>query len=102
MYELRAIGGTLYIAGAFMMVVNLYMTAKSGQFAPEEEAQAAPLKGAARRRTARSRGWSNHRWLEAKPLFFTVLALVAILVGGMVEIIPLFLIKAEHPDHLHR
>ena len=94
MYKLRAIGGSLFIIGAVLMVINLYMTAKSGQFVPEEEAKAAPFdKG-----PSPSHGsWRRHRYLEAKPLFFTVLALVAILIGGLVEIIPLFLIKQNVP-----
>ena len=43
MYVLRAIGGTLYISGVVLMAFNLYKTAKSGEFVPEQEAQAAPL-----------------------------------------------------------
>ena len=43
MYMLRATGGTLYITGVFLMAFNLYKTAKSGQFVPDQEAQAAPL-----------------------------------------------------------
>ena len=39
MYRLRAIGGLLYIVGAFLMAYNLWKTAKSGQFEPETEAQ---------------------------------------------------------------
>ena len=39
----------------------------------------------------------KHRWLEAKPLTFTVLALVAVAIGGLVEIVPLFLIKSNVP-----
>jgi len=99
MYELRALGGTLYIAGAVMMVFNLYMTAKQGCFVPEEEAQALPLiKETAREDiTHATSRWHTHRFLEAKPLFFTALALVAVLVGGMVEIIPLFLVKENIP-----
>src|SRR6187455_3572718 len=42
MYRLRAIGGTLYIIGAFIMAWNLWRTARAGQFQPEQEAQAAP------------------------------------------------------------
>ncbi len=95
MYRLRAIGGTLYIIGAFIMAYNLWRTAKSGKFVPEVEAQAAALKdqpvhvGAAHS--------YKHRWLESKPLLFTVLALVAVLIGGAVEIIPLYLVKKNVP-----
>ena len=93
MYVLRAVGGTLYICGVFLMAFNLYKTAKSGQFVPEQEAQAAPL---TREGAVAGHGhW--HRWLEAKPLTFTALAVVAILVGGMVEIIPMWLVKQNVP-----
>jgi len=94
MHRLRAVGGTLYITGAMLMAVNLYRTARSGKFVPEEEAKAAPL-------LRESRGGDDHpwrhRWLEAKPLTFTVLAIVAVLIGGMVEIIPMYLVKQNVP-----
>jgi cytochrome c oxidase cbb3-type subunit I/II len=93
MYLLRAVGGTLYISGVVLMTVNLYKTAKSGVFVPDTEAQAAPLR---RQAAPEDRRW-GHRWLEAKPLTFTVLALVAILVGGMVEVIPMWLVKQNVP-----
>jgi len=93
MYIVRAIGGTLYITGVVLMAVNLYKTAKSGQFVPETEAQAAPLTPE-RDPEGHARG---HRWLEAKPLTFTVLTLVAVLIGGLVEIIPMWLVKQNVP-----
>jgi cytochrome c oxidase cbb3-type subunit I/II len=93
LYQLRAIGGTLYIVGAVLMAVNLYRTARSGQFVAEQEAQAAPRHDPAA--PQKKEHW--HRWLEAKPVTFTALALVAILVGGLVEIIPLYLIKENVP-----
>jgi cytochrome c oxidase cbb3-type subunit I/II len=93
MYMLRAIGGILYISGVGLMAFNLYKTAKSGQFMPEQEAQAAPLT----RDGADESHERGHRWLEAKPLTFAVLTIVAILIGGMVEIIPLWLVKQNVP-----
>ncbi|HEY9508839.1 MAG TPA: cytochrome-c oxidase, cbb3-type subunit I [Verrucomicrobiae bacterium] len=93
MHQLRAIGGTLYIFGAVLMVINLYKTAKSGVFEPESEAQAAPLAKAGADHGHRY----FHRVLEAKPLLFTVLTTVAILVGGLIEIVPLYLIKQNVP-----
>jgi cytochrome c oxidase cbb3-type subunit I/II len=94
MYELRAIGGSLFILGVVLMAINLYRTAKSGQFVPETEAQAAALTRTAPREQGPHR---LHRWLEAKPLTFTVLAAVAVLIGGLVEILPMFLVKANVP-----
>jgi cytochrome c oxidase cbb3-type subunit I/II len=95
MYRLRAIGGTLYIIGAFIMAYNLWRTAKGGKFVPEVEAQAAALKDQPVHVEAAHS--YKHRWLESKPLLFTVLALVAVLIGGAVEIIPLYLVKKNVP-----
>jgi cytochrome c oxidase cbb3-type subunit I/II len=94
MHRLRAVGGTLYISGVIMMAINLYKTAKSGKFVPEEEAQAARLTRA--EAGAEDHPW-GHRWLEAKPMTFTVLAVVAVLIGGMIEIIPMWLVKQNVP-----
>ncbi len=93
MFKLRAIGGTLYIVGTFMMAYNLYKTAKAGKFEPDTEAQAAPMEKA----PASHGKTAFHRMLEGKPMFFTVLAVVSVLIGGLVELIPLFLIKENVP-----
>ena len=95
MYKLRAIGGTLYISGVWLMVYNLYRTAKSGVFVKDTEAQAVPFRTQPSV-TERGPHWI-HRWLEAKPLTFTVLSVLAILIGGMVEIIPMYLVKENVP-----
>jgi len=92
LYELRAVGGTLYVIGIVLMWVNLYRTAKSGQFVPEQEAHA-PAVG----HTAPAEKRWSHRWLEGVPVTFAVLAALAILVGGLVEIVPLYLIKSNVP-----
>jgi cytochrome c oxidase cbb3-type subunit I/II len=62
---------------------------------PEEEAQAAAL---SREKYVEhdTHSW-RHRWLEAKPMTFTVLAIVAILIGGLVEVVPMYLIKQNVP-----
>jgi cytochrome c oxidase cbb3-type subunit I/II len=91
MYRLRAIGGTLFLLGAVLMAYNLWKTAKSGSFVPEQEAQAAPLTSAS------AHAERGHRWLESKPVLFTVLSLVAVLIGGLVELVPMFLIKENVP-----
>jgi cytochrome c oxidase cbb3-type subunit I/II len=93
MYKLRALGGLFYVTGIVLMCVNLYRTAKSGQFEPETEAQAPALRSHADHGEKR---WT-HRWLEGIPVTFTVLTTLAVLVGGLVEIIPMFLIKSNVP-----
>ncbi|MGA3179251.1 MAG: cytochrome-c oxidase, cbb3-type subunit I [Verrucomicrobiota bacterium] len=89
-YRLRAIGGTIYIIGVWLMAYNLWRTARAGQFAPEEEAQAVSYRS---QPVAQGEEAFNHRWLESKPILLTGLALVAVLIGGMIEIIPMIVIK---------
>ncbi|MBS1487214.1 MAG: cytochrome-c oxidase, cbb3-type subunit I [Bacteroidetes bacterium] len=93
LHMLRAIGGTLYLTGTIIMTYNLIKTAYAGNFIANEEAEAAPL---AKEYTATSGGW-HHRVLEHKPVLFTVLSLVAILIGGIIEMVPTFLIRSNVP-----
>jgi cytochrome c oxidase cbb3-type subunit I/II len=90
MYMLRAVGGLLYLVGVFIMSYNLYKTAKSGSFIANEEVEVAPMTKA-----ASSGGW--HHVLEGKPILFTVLSLIAILIGGVIEMVPTFLVKSNIP-----
>ncbi len=46
---------------------------------------------------ARASGESFHRFLERRPVQFMILSIVAILIGGLVEIIPTYLIKSNIP-----
>jgi cytochrome c oxidase cbb3-type subunit I/II len=39
-----------------------------------------------------------HRWIERRPIQMLVLSLIMILIGGMVEMIPTFLIKSNIPQ----
>jgi cytochrome c oxidase cbb3-type subunit I/II len=91
MHMLRALGGTLYLTGAIVMTYNLIKTAYSGRFMAEEPAQAAPLPKLA----VASGSW--HHVLESKPVLFTVLTFIAILVGGIIEMVPTFLVKSNVP-----
>jgi cytochrome c oxidase cbb3-type subunit I/II len=91
LHMLRATGGTLYLIGAIIMTYNLIKTAYSGEFIANEAAEAAPLSTSAHGST----GW--HAVLERKPVVFTALALIAILIGGIMELVPTFLIKSNVP-----
>jgi cytochrome c oxidase cbb3-type subunit I/II len=93
LYMLRAVGGALYLTGAIIMTYNLIKTAYAGKFISDEAAEAAPL---AKEYVATSGGW-HHRILEHKPIMFTALSLVAILIGGVIEMVPTFLIKSNIP-----
>ena len=91
MYVIRSIGGTLYLAGACIMVYNLIKTAKQGSFIANEEAEAPALEISGKDKKI------SHRWLEKRPIQFTILATIAILIGGVVEFIPTWLVKSNIP-----
>jgi cytochrome c oxidase cbb3-type subunit I/II len=92
LHMLRAFGGFLYLTGAIVMTYNLIKTASAGSFIANEETEAAPMVTAA---PTSGGGW--HYWLESKPILFTALALVAIVIGGVIEMVPTFLIKSNVP-----
>jgi cytochrome c oxidase cbb3-type subunit I/II len=93
MYALRSFGGTLYLLGAIIMGYNLYKTIKQGVFQANEEAEALPLIN----EHIKKQGEHWHRWIERKPVQLLILSLVVILIGGLVEMIPTFLIKSNIP-----
>jgi cytochrome c oxidase cbb3-type subunit I/II len=98
LHMIRAVGGLLYLTGALLMVYNLIKTAKQGSFIANEAAEAPALviddrhlKGDGHLKE------TKHRWLEMKPVQFAVLALIAVIIGGLIELIPTFLIKSNVP-----
>ncbi len=93
MYIIRAIGGLLYFSGAIIMVYNLHKTAKQGSFESEETAQAPAL---VKFKDPFVKG-KRHRWLEGKPMQFLVASTVVVLIGGIVEFLPTFLVKSNIP-----
>ncbi len=94
MYKLRVIGGALYLAGFIVMVYNLVKTMKSGAVVANEEAQAAGID----LKPARDKGSETmHRFLERKGLKFTLFALIAVAIGGAVEIIPMAFVDSNVP-----
>ncbi len=94
MYAYRAIGGTLYFVGVIVMVYNLIMTAKAGSFVREEAAEA-PALAKANPKLQKGEHW--HRWIERRPTQMLIASLVVILIGGLIEMVPTFLIKSNVP-----
>ena len=94
MYWMRAIGGTLYLIGALIMGYNLFMTIRKGKTVADEEASAMPLIKISRRRLT---GESYHPWLERRPIRLMILATFAILIGGIVQIVPTIMVKSNIP-----
>ncbi len=94
MYWMRAIGGSLYILGTFVMLYNIIKTIRSGSAVTDELAEAAPLTKVTRHRTAKE---GYHTWLERRPVKLTIFATIAILIGGAVQIIPTLMIDSNIP-----
>jgi cytochrome c oxidase cbb3-type subunit I/II len=92
MYITRSIGGFLYLCGALIMVANIYKTIAKGKFIANEAAEAAPL---IKEAGAKKEYW--HRVLERKPVTMLVLSLVLVAIGGLIEMIPTFLVKSNVP-----
>jgi cytochrome c oxidase cbb3-type subunit I/II len=95
MYMTRVVGGTFYFIGAVLMVYNLVKTVKSGSMVNDEETEA-PARVILQ--SGRMKGEATHRWLERKPVRFAVLSLVAVIIGGAIEIIPLIVVKSNIPS----
>ncbi len=93
LYAIRSIGGTMYFAGVIIGVYNLVKTMKLGSLIANEPAEA-PARETMNINPA---GETKHRWLERKPLQFALAATVLVLIGGMIEIIPTFLVKSNVP-----
>ncbi len=93
MYALRALGGLMYLTGVIVMTVNLWKTAASGKLIANEEAEAAPLTKVVE--VEKGEHW--HRWIERRPVQLMIGSLIVILIGGIVEMVPTFLVKSNVP-----
>ncbi|GAB4409795.1 MAG: cytochrome-c oxidase, cbb3-type subunit I [Bacteroidia bacterium] len=93
MYWMRAVGGTLYLAGVIVMVVNLVRTMRAGSFEKDEAAEAPAL--SKEYTSHKNEYW--HRLIERRPLRMLLIATITILIGGIVEMVPTFLVQSNVP-----
>lgn len=94
MHQMRAIGGTLYLAGAILMAYNLFKTMAAGSLTANEPAEAPAL---AKTFVATGGDTFWHRWFERKPIPLLIGSLVMILIGSLVELIPTFMVRSNVP-----
>jgi cytochrome c oxidase cbb3-type subunit I/II len=94
MYWMRMIGGLLYILGLFILVYNIYRTLRANQPIEDDFAEAPALKVLS---SGRMSGEKFHPWLERRPIQLTLLATVAILIGGIIQIVPTIMVKSNIP-----
>ncbi|WP_207491914.1 cytochrome-c oxidase, cbb3-type subunit I [Aridibaculum aurantiacum] len=93
MYMTRSVGGLLYLVGVFIMIYNIYKTVAAGKLVANEAAEAPPLP-----KVIEVHGKQHwHRWIERRPVQMLVYSLIAVAIGGVLEIVPTFLIKSNVP-----
>src|SRR6187431_882035 len=92
-YAIRSFGGFLFLTGAIVMMYNLFMTAKKGKLVANEDAEAPALQKIFSQHT----GEHWHRKIERRPVPFLIATLIVILIGGIIELVPTFLIKSNVP-----
>ena len=93
MHVVRSVGGGMYLFGVIVMAYNLARTMLQGSLVANEAAQAMPLQPI--HKEAKEGAW--HRVLERKPIQFMVIALLVILVGTFVELMPTLTISSNIP-----
>jgi cytochrome c oxidase cbb3-type subunit I/II len=93
MYAARSLGGALYLIGVILMTYNIIKTVRIGSFLANEDAEAAPL--VKNYQPNAKDHW--HRKIERRPVRLMILSLVVILIGGLIEMIPTFLVKSNVP-----
>ena len=96
-YWVRVIGGGLYLVGMCMMVYNLVKTLAAAKQQAVDLSdpifKAKPLVEDLPDHEGHPNPW--HRRLEGRPLQFTILVLLAVIIGGPVQYIPMVAIKSN-------
>ncbi|MCL4119282.1 UNVERIFIED_CONTAM: hypothetical protein GTU68_022540 [Idotea baltica] len=97
-YWVRVVGGLMYITGLVLMIYNVYKTiglAKKENLSFADPVFKAPaLKSVVDTREANHPTPWHYR-LEGKPVLFTMLVLLAVIIGGPAQYIPLVAIKSN-------
>ncbi len=88
LYYVRTVGGALYLAGFVVMLYNIF---KSISLAPKTVSIEIVTADRLQPSTLSNLGNRPHRMLEGLPTVFSVLTLLAVGVGTVIEIVPTFL-----------
>jgi cytochrome c oxidase cbb3-type subunit I/II len=96
LYAVRAVGGSLFLIGFLLMLYNIWMTIRSGHIAAPEKHRAHRL-AKFTQIDAAVLGNKPHRILEGMPMVFSVLAVIAVVVGSVIEIIPALMVQEFNP-----
>ena len=97
-YWIRAFGGVLYLAGLLLMVWNVIKTIQLSTRAKSNLADIVVSVPRQSEHSAALSGRGVHYILEGKAFLFSVLSLIAVLVGSIVELVPLIAIQSNVPS----
>lgn len=96
LYWVRAFAGTFFLLGFLLMVYNFWKTIQSG--VPEKPVRyAAPRLKPLNKIELSALGSQPHRLLEGLPTVFTVLTVIAVLVGSIISIVPALTVQEFMP-----
>lgn len=90
MHALRAFGGLLYVVGILIMAYNILGSVKGVKV--EDDQTEAPAR---KQLGLKGQNEATHTWLERKPGLFTILTTIAVLIGGMIQIIPTIFVESN-------
>ncbi|MGK5091002.1 cytochrome-c oxidase, cbb3-type subunit I [Deltaproteobacteria bacterium TL4] len=91
MYYVRLTGGSLYLTGILILVYNVAKTIVGVTVPEDEEVQAPAL-------VPKEKHYGSFQeMLEFNPFKLAIATFVAILIGGLIEMVPTFVIKSNVP-----
>lgn len=108
-YILRAVGGLMYFAGALMMTYNIARSVLGVEVIEETRVKAKALVTADALEEAQDELFDKtgrpqpafftriHKLFEGWPLAFSVVVMVMLSIGGLVQIVPMILIQTKAP-----
>lgn len=99
-YWIRVVGGLMYFAGMLIMVYNVWKTlaAAKAQRVDFSDVQASAYNERNKPETGPlPAGRGAHYHLEGKAFVFTVLVFVSVIIGGIIEIVPMIAIQSNIP-----
>lgn len=106
-YLVRALGGVLYLSGVIVFFVNFLKSIAGATDLADTKAEAAALKPVsieselgALSTPKPGASFLNrlHETIEGWPMVFSVLVVLSVIVGGMVQIIPMVMTQFKAPD----
>jgi cytochrome c oxidase cbb3-type subunit I/II len=82
----------LFFSGVIVMIYNLIKTVQSGTLIANQEASAPALVAY---EAHNNEYW--HKWIERKPIQMLIISAVLVLIGGLIEIVPMMMIDNNVP-----